>query len=225
MIPEANNRDDFIQEDPPQKTPKKTKGRFFRQIQNIESLISAPLIAVSKANAMMLTGQARFLLENCFEKSNGKYMPILIEMTMKRGEVQSSNDGGGIDIATQCIHFQVPLISLLPLNNLAIDKLKLDFGLNITSSFSGKGRKERKEEGKIPGVMKKTSILNGRIAEDDTKNGGKNKGGRQTSSQIKVSIEVKSQDLPKGTKTLLDLYSKMITPVSVSGEDKADETT
>ena len=33
---------------------------------NIESIIGAPLVAASKANVMMLTGQAQFLLDYCF---------------------------------------------------------------------------------------------------------------------------------------------------------------
>ncbi len=34
---------------------------------SLESLISAPLTAISKANAMMLSGQAQFILDYCFK--------------------------------------------------------------------------------------------------------------------------------------------------------------
>ena len=48
---------------------------------NIESIISAPLVAASKANVVMVTGQTRFLLDYCFKKNdNNTYEPIMIEM-------------------------------------------------------------------------------------------------------------------------------------------------
>ena len=40
---------------------------------NIESIIGAPLVAASKANVMMLTGQAQFLLDYCFTKRIGDF--------------------------------------------------------------------------------------------------------------------------------------------------------
>lgn len=39
---------------------------------SIESLISAPLTAVSKANAMMLGGQVQFILDYCFKEKKRK---------------------------------------------------------------------------------------------------------------------------------------------------------
>ena len=39
--------------------------------QSIDALISAPLTAISKANAMLLSGQAQFILEQCFKEKDG----------------------------------------------------------------------------------------------------------------------------------------------------------
>ena len=51
---------------------------------NIESIIGAPLVAASKANVMMLTGQAQFLLDYCFTKEEGSNLrqPLMIEMVL-----------------------------------------------------------------------------------------------------------------------------------------------
>ena len=46
---------------------------------NIESVLIAPLVAASKANVMMLSGQARFLLDYCFSLENGIYKPVMIQ--------------------------------------------------------------------------------------------------------------------------------------------------
>lgn len=53
---------------------------------NIESIIGAPLVAASKANVMMLTGQAQFLLDYCFTKEEGSNLrqPLMIEMVLSQ---------------------------------------------------------------------------------------------------------------------------------------------
>lgn len=53
---------------------------------NIESIIGAPLVAASKANVMMLTGQAQFLLDYCFTKEEGSDLrqPLMIEMVLSQ---------------------------------------------------------------------------------------------------------------------------------------------
>ena len=62
------------------------KIRYTRHENNIESLISAPLRAVSKANMLMLSGQTKFVLNNCFDVSEeGLYRPKMVNMTIQRG--------------------------------------------------------------------------------------------------------------------------------------------
>ena len=60
---------------------------------NIESIIGAPLVAASKANVMMLTGQAQFLLDYCFTKEEGSDLrqPLMIEMILSRLLIIQSN--------------------------------------------------------------------------------------------------------------------------------------
>ena len=103
---------------------------------NIESIIGAPLVAASKANVMMLTGQAQFLLDYCFTKEEGSDLrqPLMIEMILSQPVVDHTKqptDPGYISINKMA--FQVPLLCLLPLNSLAIDKINVDFDLEITS--------------------------------------------------------------------------------------------
>ena len=64
---------------------------------NIESVLIAPLVAASKANVMMLSGQARFLLDYCFSLENGIYKPVMIPMTITK---EFSADGIGISSTT-----------------------------------------------------------------------------------------------------------------------------
>lgn len=190
-------------------------GRY-RTEQPIDSLISAPLVAVTKANAMMFTGQTRFILENCFDKQDGRYVPVMLEMTFQTGTVmQDQQSENGFNISTQSMNFQIPLISLLPLNSLVIDSLKLNFGLDITSVYQGKSRSERLTEGELPGVLKHTTVMSGRITQTDKSSGGKQKmDSTPRKAHLKICIEVKAQALPKGIQSLLDIYSRSITPTA-----------
>lgn len=93
--------------------------------QNIESIISAPLVALSKANMMMLSGQTTFLLKNCFKYKDGVYEPEMITMSIQVGGAEGKS-----------MTFQMPLINLLSINALSVAKAHINFSIDITSSDS-----------------------------------------------------------------------------------------
>lgn len=166
----------------------KTNYRNLRHENSIASLIAAPLTAVSKANMSMLSGQASFILDKCFVKENGSYLPIMVGMTMSR---QSDNK-------LDTLVFQVPLLSLLPLNSLAVEEAKLNFSLEITTVSS-----YDTEDALAPTTRK--SLLNGRIVRENITK-------ENSSAHLKVELNAKSIPLSNGLKTLIDLYSKAILP-------------
>ncbi len=194
---------------------------------NIESIISAPLIAASKANVQMVSGQTRFLLDYCFSKkvtkldtidpktgkniTNTKYEPILIEMVMYRSVVIAESGTVGTDnyvpehIENNALSFTVPMLCIIPISSLVIDKVTLDFDLDITSTTSYNDS----------GVNAKKAQLNGRISKqsaNDNKNGQyKN----QTTSRLKVNINAGTLPLPIGILSILDLYNKAIQPTPI----------
>lgn len=175
---------------------------------NIESIISAPLIAASKANVMMLSGQTRFLLDYCFEKRDDSYQPVMIEMLLVQpvmDPTKQPTDPGYISI--EKMTFQVPLLCLLSLNSLAIDKVNVDFDLEITSVGSYQSNVD---------VMERKAVLNGRVASvpQKTEKGTHEQLTNQTSSRLKVNLNVGSLPLSKGVLTILDLYTKAIQPIA-----------
>ena len=129
---------------------------------NIESIIGAPLVAASKANVMMLTGQAQFLLDYCFTKEEGSDLrqPLMIEMVLSQPVVDHTKqptDPGYISINKMA--FQVPLLCLLPLNSLAIDKINVDFDLEITSVGSYDYKSQTNPENRKTTASKKRQKL------------------------------------------------------------------
>lgn len=181
---------------------------------NIESIIGAPLVAASKANVMMLTGQAQFLLDYCFTKVEGSDLrqPLMIEMLLSQSVVDHTKqptDPGYISINKMA--FQVPLLCLLPLNSLAIDKVDVDFDLEITSVGSYSYQSKMNSDMQL---VERKAVLNGRIA--PARQSCKTSNGQYDStlsSRLRVNIHAGSLPLPKGVLTILDLYTKSIQPV------------
>lgn len=194
---------------------------------NIESIISAPLIAASKANTMMLSGQTRFLLDYCFVKRNktsgsdGKdidakqiYDPVMINLTMTRSVVRLIDDVDRPGQQTEVIEnkeilIPVPLLSLLSLNSIAIEKIKVDFHLDITSITSYNTN---------DGVIERKAQLNGKISSDDkSRNNGDGSAKFSNNSQKKLAVQIEAGPLPLplGVLSILDLYSKNIHPSQV----------
>lgn len=199
---------------------------------NIESIISAPFIAASKANTMMLSGQARFILDYCFQKrkKDGEqedlpdyrdfdtaavYDPVMINLSMRKSVIQlrddPNNPGQQIeDVKEHTAIIAVPLLSLLPINSIAIEKIKVDFNMEITSITSYNNQSNP--------IIEKKAQLNGKISSDKNPVRQKNESLEQKNSSnrtLSVQIEAGSLPLPLGILNLLDLYSKNIYPTQI----------
>lgn len=175
--------------------PEKNKLNYLSSLSSgnsLEALISAPLTAISKANAMMLSGQAQFILDFCFRNNGDSYSPILIKMEYSKGGEKS--------------YFHMPLLTILPLNNLAVDKVDVNFNMEVTSTMSHTSSEpDRRNPAKSRVLMKKARIR-AKIAPHE-----KNKSKDDPSKYgISVSIEARQIPLAKGITTLIDVYSKNI---------------
>ncbi len=194
----------------------------FSKELDIESIISAPLVAASKANVMMVTGQTRFLLEYCFTKGeNNTYAPVMITMSMTKGVIDETKTPSDSDyIKSVQMTFGMPLLCLIPINSLAVDKVTIDFDMEITSAIS-KQTTTANESGNQ--VIEKKAQLNGKISNSSAQDSGNTNSTQyknQVSSHLKVNINAGSLPLPKGVLTILDLYTKSIQPIAVSDQSK-----
>ena len=165
---------------------------------NIESVLIAPLVAASKANVMMLSGQARFLLDYCFSLENGIYKPVMIPMTITKSVIEE-NDNENFQ-QTELV-FQVPLLCLLPMNSLAVNEIKLNFGMEITSLSSYDAKLKTN-------LVERKAVLKGRISSRNKKE----------STNLNVEITAGPLPLPKGVLSIIDLYTNAIQPRPVNKE-------
>jgi hypothetical protein len=178
----------------------------------IDALISSPLVAASKANAEMMLGQTQFILNTCFTKKEGEtnsYDPIMIQMSLSQSIIDSNKLPSDEDYMTiKKINFEVPLFCLIPINSLAIDKITVDFVMEVTSTSSWKLTDEDLDKtGKR--VNKKQAQLNGKIKGGSN---GNSQYSKDSSSKLTVHINASPLPLPMGMLTILDLYSKNINP-------------
>ncbi|MFK7797924.1 MAG: DUF2589 domain-containing protein [Aureispira sp.] len=208
------------------------KDKFVRRAHpdlSIESIISAPLVAISKANVMMVKGQTDFLLNYCFDKKieekedaeTGEtieqlshYNPVMVNMIMAKSELQPAEGIKGEEdyvpeqIKTYKMIFQIPLISIIPMNSLVIDKFNLDFELQITSTTTYNTQDQ---------TIDKRTHLNGKIGKQSSQSttSKEEEQSERTTKDLKVNIDVGQLPLPKGVLAIIDLYTNNIQPHKV----------
>ena len=97
----------------------------------------------------------------------------------------------------------LPLLTLIPMNNLAVDEVDVKFNLEITSTVSHISSKD--ENAINADVIQKKAKIGAKIGSSSNKRDeSKSAGG------IEVAIKSKQIPLTKGFNTILDLYSKNI---------------
>jgi hypothetical protein len=195
------------------------KNANFDNQVDIESLISAPLVAASKANVVMLTGQTRFLLEYCFQKEGDTYKPIMINMVMSKGTLTEEEDPDNPEkmiktIKKEELTFGVPLLVLVPINSMGINKVNVDFEIEITSANTWDSTPSNNSANNI---TEKKVALKGKI-----KNDAKGEYKSSMSSKLTVNINAGPLPLPLGLLSIMELYSKSIQPLPI--EEKSSKT-
>lgn len=174
---------------------------------DIESLISAPLVAAAKANAAMSAAQTDFLLRTCFtEQDGGTVHPVTVEMTVSGSAVTGVDDRSGkIIVNESLLTFKVPLLSLMPISSLGVSDVEVHFDMEVTT-MTGSGQ------------QKAGAVLRGKVAHNQGGTGHSEDTSR-TSRNLKVNIKASPLPLPRGVITLIDMYTKAIRPTQAGHND------
>jgi len=197
----------------PEITNHKFKPTFGKET-NIESLISAPLVAASKANVVMATGQTKFILDYCFVKKGDSYEPIMIEMLLTKNEVVPAEDEQTPARIKQTeLVFGLPLLTIVPMVSLAVNSIDIEFDLELTSTTS---------KDSDHGLVDKKAHLNGRLSSNSNSSNSKNPNSTHRPSHLKVNMNASPLPLPSGVLTILDLYTKNIAPLEKNKEKQND---
>jgi len=205
----------------------------------MNSLIGGPLNAAAKANAAMALTQTKFMLDTCFTKTEIKpattpvsynYKPIMIKMVLTRGVVQpqeAPKGGGAIPppiIKPMETKFDLPLLTIIPLNSLGVDNVDITFEMEVKSSFSEDQSEKKENEIKAAASFEMkigwgpvSATIKG-SASYDHKDSSTHSTHYQKSNSAKYTVNVHAGQLPlpKGVNTIIEAYSKSLQPLVLS---------
>ena len=169
------------------------------------------------------------------------YTPIMIKMSLTRGVIDNSaaaiaaaQPGPGTPgtlgavppptIVTMETKFDLPLITIIPLNSLGVDDVNVTFEMEVKSSFSEDDEKksetaiaaESSFEVKV-GWGPVSATIRG-SASYDHKDSSTHSTHYQKSNSAKytVSVHAGQLPLPKGVNTIIEAFTKCIEPIDVT---------
>lgn len=201
----------------------------------MDALIGAPLNAAAKANAAMALTQTSFMLDTCFKKNtDGGYEPIMISMTLNRGVIKNPEDSEKAPIIeTFQTKFELPLLTIIPLNSLAVDKVDISFEMEVKSSF-GEDTQEKKEselkaassfEAKV-GFGPFSAKIKGSVSYDQKESSSRDTHYQKSNSaKYTLNIHAGQLPLPQGVTTIINAFTKSVEPIEVSSRKKSGSAT
>lgn len=214
----------------------------------MDSLIGGPLNAAAKANASMAVTQTKFILDTCFSKSTTKddddsgeekdsYEPIMINMTLTRGVIQpqdKDDDSGEIPAPTIVpvnTTFNLPLLTIIPINSLGVDNVDITFEMEVKSSFSEEQTEKTETAIKASASFEVkagwgpvSATIKG-SASYDHNDSSTHSTHYQKSNSAKYTVNVHAGQLPvpKGVNTIIEAYTNAIQPLELPKDSSEKE--
>lgn len=181
----------------------------------MKALIGSPLKAATDANAMIAHSQTQFLITTCFERpdpDSPKLRPIMVDFEVSRTVIDKD---GKVQSEPITMEFSIPLMTLIPINSLAIETLEVSFEMEVKSSreFSKESSIDVEQRGKrnnIDSAYKAHEFdteLHGSLS-------GKSSGNDRAAASYEVKLTAGQLPLPKGITTILDVFHKNMMPMN-----------
>lgn len=188
----------------------------------IKSLIGAPLLAAAEANSKMAIAQTQFLLSTCFDNDNGKpakYTPKMINMTLTRSVIKENGEAGD-PVETD---FNLPLLTILPLNSLAVDDVKVHFDMEVKSSFSNDKENLSESESSAEGSFTAkvgygifSAEVHGSVsASSKSSDSEKSHYEKSNSAKYEIDVHAGQLPLPEGVTTIIQAFTESIAPIQL----------
>ncbi|MDX1804916.1 MAG: DUF2589 domain-containing protein [Alcanivorax sp.] len=207
----------------------------------MRALIGGPLKAAAEANSMMAVTQTKFMLDTCFykQKSDDKdkdkdksapLHPIMVTMELTRSIIyeEEGKDGkpGKPKVKPVPTQFDLPLLTIIPLNSLAVDNVQVDFDMEVKSSYSDESSQSSSSE--TQGSMSADAKLGagwwsvevkGSVSYDSkTASSQTATYQKSNSAQYTVSVHAGQQKLPEGVTTIIQAFTNNISPIELGNE-------
>lgn len=216
----------------------------------MDSLIGGPLNAAASANAAMAVTQTKFMLDTGFSRTEVKpaagdqpavyeYKPVMIKMSLTRGVLTPGDADGKTEeekqtkIQTFETKFDLPILTILPINSLGVDEVDINFEMEVKSSFSEEtGETQEKNlsaessfEASV-GYGPFSAKVSGSVSYDQ-KDSSTHSTHYEKSNSAKYTVRVHAGQLPvpKGVNTIIEAFTKAIQPIQMPEQAKSTPKT
>jgi hypothetical protein len=189
------------------------------------SLIGGPLNAAAQANHQMACDQVGYLLSTCFITKTNKAgettrTPVTIDMVLERPVIHSN---GKSEVAAKTV-IKLPLLTIIPLNSLAVDEVDIKFEMEVSSAFSVDRAKEEKESTEAETDLTATGRIGpfrveikGHVKHDSSTSNSENSHyEKKNSAKYSVGVHASQLPLPPGIGIIIQSYASCITPIEVA---------
>ncbi len=205
------------------------------------ALIGGPLEAAAKANQQMAMTQLQFMMQTCFIPRNdannnatGQYDPITIEFILESNVIEpgspavpaSGNTAAVPAVPAKVIpyttSFKLPILTIIPLNALAVDDVAISFEMEVKSSFAQDNSTDTSSKTSenvkfsAEGQIGPFHVgISGSVSHDSSSENKSDTHYKQSNSaKYEVKVHAGQLPLPLGVKTIIDAYAKNITPAT-----------
>lgn len=209
----------------------------------MEDLIGGPLNAAAKANAAMALTQTRFLMETCFNKIEEKdaqgnqkpisYKPIMIEMSLERGVMTTveENNKKTLKIKPVVTRFNLPLLTIIPVNSLGVNNVDITFEMEVKSSYSETENESKEAESKGEGSFETKlgwgplSVSIKGSASYSSRDSSTHDTHYEKSNSAKYTVNVHAGQLPvpKGVNTVIEAFTQAIQPIELPSDPSSKD--
>lgn len=203
----------------------------------MRSLIGGPLTAAAQANSMMAVTQTNFMLDTCFNKvengDNTSLQPIMVTMQISRGVISQGEAAQGsappTNITNVTTSFDIPLLTLIPLNALGVTDVEVGFDMEVKSSYSDESMQESSSSSHAEGSFK-TKLgagwwsveVKGSVSHDSSQSASSTTSYQKSNSaKYTVSVKAGQLPLPEGVTTIIQAYTNSISPITLGTAEPA----
>jgi len=199
------------------------------------ALIGSPLMAAAKANQSMALTQVDFLMDTCFNKTSTgsgesattSYTPRMVELSITRSIIQPSGTSAPPEVTEQTTKMNLPLLTILPLNSLAVDSVTIDFTMEVKSSYSEDHSRTAKSSSSAQGSFSATvgiSFLSATVSGSVSKKSSSTASDtthyeKSNKATYTVNVHAGQLPLPAGVTTIIDAYSQAIAPIQLAAPE------
>ncbi|MCW3102328.1 MAG: hypothetical protein JWO09_768 [Bacteroidetes bacterium] len=206
----------------------------------MDSLIGGPLNAAAAANQGMAIAQTKFLFDTCFTSDGGKgadkvMAPIMINMVLTRGVLtpalfdSATGKSTEASISSVDTKFNLPLLTIIPLNSLAVETVDITFEMEVKSAYGESANSSSETNNKMEGGFEASfgfgpfkATVHGNVSSSSTFKSDKNTHyDKSNSAKYTVNVHAGQLPLPRGINVIIEAFAGAIQPIQMPTQQVA----